>query len=205
MSGFVPFTDCAEVVIKGSLAAQSAFLTLGFTKAGGYSSTDLQDLADGVANWVTGDLLTFLVDDLSIAEVVATDLSSDSAPVAVSTVGLPASGAITGVPVPNNVALVVSFKTAARGRSFRGRNYVPSCRADSMVNSTQFTTAYAGDIQGAYEAMALTLGAIGNTHVVLSRFHDNTPRVTGVATPVTAYLGRQAVGTQRRRVIGHGS
>lgn len=187
------------------MAAQSAFLTLGFTKAGGYAGTDLQDLADAVANWVTGDLLDFLVDDWTVNQVVATDLSSDSAPVAVSTAGLPDSGHIVGVPTPNNVALVVSFKTTARGRSYRGRNFVPAGRADSMTNSTQWSSAYVANLQGAYEGMALTLGAIGNTHVVLSRFNGGVRRVIGVATPVDAYIGRQPVGTQRRRVIGHGS
>src|SRR5436190_8965307 len=113
---FIPFLDCAEVVVQGVSAGQAAYLTLGFYLPGGIFGTALQDLADGVANWVTGTLLTNLHAGFTVNQIKATDLGTVSAPVVFSAVGLPASGAVGGAALTNQNAFVMSFKTALRGR-----------------------------------------------------------------------------------------
>lgn len=201
---FVPFTDCAEGVIQGVLAGQVVMMTLGLQKAGGFIGTDLQDTADEIALWVTTDLLPILVDDLEISQVKVQDLTSVVAPVVISTVGLPDNGGVVGVPLTNNAAFVMSFKTALRGRTARGRNYIPGPPTTSLQTATEFSTAFAASVAGVYEELRVKLNGIGVSHVVLSRFFEHVERTVGVSTLITNYLARIPVGTQRRRIIGHG-
>lgn len=201
---FIPFANCAEVVIEGQLASQAAFLTLGVRKGSAFAGSDLDDIGNIVAEWVTTNLLPLLSDDLQIDLVKVTDLTTQFSPVAIVTTGLPANGSVTGVPVPNNCAAVVSFATGSRGRSFRGRNYVPAAPSAALQTTTLFYAAFATDLRDAYATLAAQLGIDGFDHVILSRFENGVRRTTGVATRVTEYIGRTAVGTQRRRVVGHG-
>jgi hypothetical protein len=205
MAVFIPFPNCAEAVIQGVMAGQDVLLTLGFQRLGGYDPETLSDLASTLAEWTTSTLLPKLVDDWTVLQIKVTDLSTDFAPVAFSSVGLPASGGVVGVPVTSNTAMVVSFKTANRGRSYRGRNYVPAIRADRNVDAGTYSTTDTSEIQSAYYAMQSATFATGDAHVVLSRYTGNAPRIEGVATPVLSYQAKQRVATQRRRVPGRGS
>lgn len=202
---FIPFANCAEILIEGTLASQAADLTLACRKGSPFAGTDLQDIADLVAGWVVNTLLDFISDDYSANSVKVTDLTTQFSPVAFSTAGLPANGAVTGIPVPNNVAAVVSFATNNRGRSFRGRNYIPGAPSAELQTTSEFQSTYAASLAGAYQDLADGLGVAGFDHVILSRQENGVRRTTGVATRVTEYLGRTPVGTQRRRVIGHGA
>lgn len=201
---FVPFVNCAEVVIRGLMADQEVLLTLGAFSPDGWDFAHLGELADQIANWCTENLLPVLVDDLTINEVVATDLTTNTGPQAVSIVGLPASGGVVGIPVTNNTAFVMSFKTAARGRSFRGRNYVPSVRSDRMTDSSNFNDSVVNEMNSVYNELPSFFEAVSASHVVLSRFSGGVPRTTGVSTEVMQYIGRHPVGSQRRRVTGRG-
>jgi len=201
---FVPFADCAEVVIQGETASQAAYLTLGMLHPGGIIGTDLQDLADVVADWVVNTLLTNLYAGFSVNSVKATDLNTVASPIAVSTTGLPASGGVGGASLTNQNCFVMSFKTALRGRSYRGRNYIPGIPPAGLATPTTFSGAEVTAQQAAYAALATQIAVIGWQHVILSRFNGGSVRTVGVATPVTTYIGRVAIGTQRRRVIGHG-
>jgi len=201
---FIPFANCAEVVVQGVLASQQVFLTNGVQKASAFGGTDLQDIADIFASWVVSELLPILCDDLVINTIKASDLTTQFSPVAVSITGLPASGSVSGSPLTNQVAAVVSYKTAARGRSFRGRNYVPGAPVNSLQTATELTVTFVGNLVAAYQSLGIALGSANFNHVVLSRQENGVRRTNGVATIITDYIGRTALGTQRRRVIGHG-
>jgi len=202
---FIPFANCAEVVCQGTLASQDVLLTNGVRKASPFAGTDLDDIADIFANWLTGTLLPILCDDLSMIFVKVSDLTTQFSPVAVSVTGLPATGSVSGSPLTNNVAAVISYKTAQRGRSFRGRNYVPGAPVGSLQTATELTSTFVTNLVAAYAGLGVSLASANFDHVVLSRQENNVIRTTGVATLIQDYIGRTALGTQRRRVIGHGS
>jgi len=201
---FIPFANCAEVVLQGTMGAQAAYLTFGFQNAGAWSGSQLQDLADAMAGWATAHLLPILHNSYEVDLVKATDLTTEFAPVAVSVAGLPQAGGVSGSASPNNVNMVVSFKTVNRGRSFRGRNYVPGVPPGNLQTTTTWTAAFAATMEGVYNDIFVDINPLGFTHVVLSRFNNSVRRTVGVATPVTQYLARVEIGTQRRRIIGHG-
>jgi len=201
---FIPFADCAEVVCQGSMASQAAYLTLGFLKPGGINSGDLETLADTVADWLADELAPLQQAGMTWSQVQATDLNTQFSPVAVSASSLPVSGGVSGAALTNQVAMVMSFKTAKRGRSFRGRNYIPSIPPGDIVSTTAWTSAALTAFKSAYLNMANQIGLQGWTHVILSRQENGVRRTTGVNEPVTDYIPRAAIGTQRRRIIGHG-
>lgn len=201
---FIPFINCAEVVIRASIASQAAYLTFGVHSSGVLVPSDLVDIADLVAAAVIADLLPDLHTSVSVQDVKVTDLTTQFSAVYVGGSGLPDSGGASGALSPNNVALVVSFKTANRGRSFRGRNYVFGLLAAQLASSTEWGTTIAGNVQTFYENMFSSLTAAGFTPSILSRFENNVRRTTGVATAITQVTGKFPIGTQRRRVEGHG-
>lgn len=206
MSGpFIPFANCAEAVVFGTLASQQVVLTSGVRKGSAFAGSDLDDIADIFAQWASTQLLPILSDDLTIVSTKVTDLTTQFSPVAVSVSLLPASGSVSGIPVPNNVAAVMSFATEQRGRPFRGRNYIPGVPSTDLQTTTEFTATFVSDLVLVYQTLGNDLSSAGFDHVVLSRQENGVRRTVGVATRINNYLGRTPIGTQRRRVIGHGS
>jgi len=108
------------------------------------------------------------------------------------------TGAFSGTLVPDQVAMVVTFRTALAGRSHRGRAYIPGLPTAALdssgylwsVTNTDGMTSDFGDWQS---AMATSTSSM--THGVLSRS-------LGVITPVTSYQARRQIATQRRRLTG---
>lgn len=201
---FIPFTNCAEWVMRGNLSGQAAYITGAVQAAAALTPTDLLQIANDVAEWFTTDLNDFVHNLYTVDDVKVTDLTTQSSPVYIGGSGLPDAGNLTGAIVPNNVALVISFTTVLRGRSYRGRNYVPAMAAANLSTSTTFTSTIAGDVANSFTNLHTALASDGFIPVILSRFNNGVRRTTGVAQPITGIIGRTAVGTQRRRVIGHG-
>jgi len=204
MPAFIPFSNCAEAVIRGSESGGAAYLTLGVQSPTAWAGSALQDLADLIADWTTGSLLGLLHNSWTVNDVKVSDLTTQFSPVVFSTSGLPASGGVSGSATTDQVCAVVSFRTAQRGRSFRGRNYVPAVPSSVLQTTSTITTAFATALEAAYADLATNLALAGLSHVILSRQENNVRRTVGVATFVTQYRADIVIGTQRRRVLGHG-
>lgn len=202
---FIPVLSTAMVELFMRLDGQRIENTLYFRKADAYEAEDLATLASDVVNWYTDSVLPNLSSDLSLVAVKATSLESATAPAIEFTSGLPQSGGSGDASVSNNVTLVVKFLTAGRGRSSRGRNYVPGLPITQVAQNTVNSTR-AGLILDGYTAL-LDVGVITEgIHSVVSRFEDGDPREFGIAQHVTGYgLTDFTVDSQRRRLPGRGS
>lgn len=201
---YTSFINCMETVIQMSLAGATCMLTYGIRKGSAIDVADLDAVNDIFAEWITAELAPLLVDDLLFQSIKSTNLLTDSSPVSVLSTGFPATGSIVGTPVPNNVALVMSMATANRGRSYRGRNYIPALPNTGLQTASTWQNAQLVAFNAAYAELAIMLGADGYEHVILSRIQNGVQLAVGVSTRVDAYIARAAVGTQRRRVIGVG-
>lgn len=165
-----------------------------------------EDLAISQVQSLWGDLRLIFSPDVALTEIVLTDLSTQNAPgrsLAIS----PAEGGTNvsaGEALPNNVSLCVSFRTNLRGRSFRGRNYLPPL-PEQLVDGNTVLPATVAAIVDAYEAFLAGVTGVGLTWVVVSRFSNGAPRVTGLATEVTSVIVTDpTVDSQRRRLPGRG-
>lgn len=208
---FVPVANTVEFELRSILDSQKVENTLYFGRGFAPTAVQMLAMANLLAGWWATEVADYTSNDVELVEVYATDLTSASGPTASY---IPPSTLTGGVAVPalsNNVSLCVSFRTANRGRSYRGRNYVVGLTTDAVVQNT-VQTAYLDEIQQAYDLLPSLGTATGWTWYVVSRYSgvDPTtgkpiPRVTGVRTPVTAaVIIDPTVDSQRRRLPGRG-
>jgi hypothetical protein len=120
------------------------------------------------------------------------------------------AGARSAAALPNNVCLTVSFRTTARGRSFRGRNYISGLAEDQVVLNT-VDSGTLTDIRDGYQDLMSIAGAATVDWVVVSRFSgvdpdgDPVPRLSGLSTEISAVLIVDAIiDSQRRRLPTRG-
>ena len=202
---FIPIPNAVEVVIYFTLGGQEVALTLGVKRTAPATEENLEDIIGAIDSWRIAELVPITTAALSASRIKATALDSDSAPSVELPAGAPLAGTLAGDSVPNNAALAVSFYTDQRGRSYRGRNYVPGLSAGNLASTSTFATAVLAGLLAAYVELPTALGSVGAEHAVLSRQHNGAPRTTGVATPVTAYGGNVQIDSQRRRLAGRGT
>lgn len=202
---FIPVPNVAKVAIEQRLDGEPVVNTLHFYNANGWSNASLTTLGTAIQGWWINGLSPNLSTNLVLEQIVATDLSAQISPQATVESGSLLIGDIPGDSAPNNAALCVSLRSAFRGRSARGRNYVAgipdSARTRSRVDDT-FITA----IVDAYEQL-LTVGPqTSSTWVVVSTRSNKQPRAEGVFLPVVSVLVVDNVlDSMQRRLPGRGA
>jgi hypothetical protein len=203
---FVPKDNTVQIAIRGRLHEQQVVNTLYFQNlTGAGTSGDLASLGADILTWWAADMLPLLTVGYALREVYAVDMSSESAPTATVTPAAPQAGSNLNPSLPNNVALCVSFRTAGRGRSSRGRNYI-SGLTEANADNNLFTEATANAVQAAYEKLldAATF-SLDWTWCVYSRYEDGLPRPEAFTPPIEAVvLTDLVVDSQRRRLPGRG-
>jgi len=202
---FIIVPNAAEVVLQGRMNSHDAVITLGFKQGDPFTIGDLESLLTHVEDWWTTYLAPIVTEAWNMPAMKAYSLESESAPVVTDTDFTPHNGTSESEPVPDNVAMVVSFSTNKRGRSYRGRNFVPGLGGDALANPSQWTSGTVTAFTAAYAGIATVFNPTVFEHCVISRFHNHEARLFGETEPVTGYLARQKIGTMRRRVLGSGS
>lgn len=202
---FVPVPLSYEAEIRMLLDGQHIENTLYFRASESNPGPDGQELASSVLTWWTATFSPAVSQNLVLNEIYVTDLSSASAPVWSQPAPAPAPhGGRALESSPNNVALCVSFRTLNRGRSYRGRNFVPGIASDDVTLNTVSATILA-QLQAAYEALTDVDGQGNWEWCVVSRMANGVERAEGIATPITSVvIVDPTVDSQRRRLPGRG-
>lgn len=203
---FIPVPDTVSVEVRMLMDQQKIENTLAFRLVGGWDLTSAAALGADLLLWWTNDYRVQISNEVSLREIFITDLSSATgfthsqpapAPNPTGSQNLPSS--------PNNVALCLSFRTVNRGRSYRGRNYISGIPRDN-VTSNDVSPGAVGGLLAAYNALFTLASSNGADWVVVSRYANKLPRVTGVATNITSVVVVDpTVDSQRRRLPGRGS
>lgn len=202
---FIPVPDVALVQLEGRVDGQVTINDLYFeVSGGGITPVNLGTLAVAVGIWWAENVIPALSEDWQGIRVIATDQGSTTGPRVEQQVGVP--GGVGGEAAPNNVAACVSFRTAQRGRSARGRNYIPAVPNSLIVLNTLDIT-FTTQMTDAYNDLVGPGGLIaGWQWVIASRYTLGAPRVTGVAIPVvSATFTTPYVRSMRSREVGHGA
>lgn len=201
---FIPVPNTIQLELVYAWDNQVAQTVLHYTKASPWTpSTMTEACVSMIAEWNTG-MKPLMPLTLSLIQIRATDLSSATGTVINYATGLPIAGTNSAPSLPNSVAMVVTKRTLLRGRSYRGRIYHPGLN-ESAVLANQVLATTAAQIVAVYTAMmSLTLTADEATMTVVSRFNNNAPRATGVATLVNNMTTDGVVDSQRRRLPGRG-
>lgn len=210
---FVPVPNTALIEIVYEWDGQIVENTIYYRKSTTPILADLEVLTDEIRAYIIDQLLPALTSAISLIRVVGTLLDAVDGLQVISTTDLPVAGG-GGASQPNNVTICVSLKTASRGRSARGRNYIPGL-AQGYITGNTITTV----IQNAFETVWTGLIAIGGddgwSQVVVSRFSGftivdgkkvPTPREEGITHAITsAVIVDRTTDSMRRRLPGRGT
>jgi len=202
---FIPAVNCARVEFRMTLDGQRIENVPHFRfLSGAPSAADLAALATFCQTWWADTYADVLCDDVVLSEVVATGLNSELGPQGTQG-GLGATGAITAEPVPNNVALCLTKRTANIGRSARGRWYVPGID-ESIVIRSVMTQSNADSFAARVHDLLVDNPPSGWEGVIVSYQHNNAALTTAAIYPITSVIARDGiVDSQRRRLPGRGS
>lgn len=209
--GPIVIPNCVAVELRWTLAnGKTAKNVLHARVAAGFSATAtvaeaLRAAIAGSAAWTA--YKAHLHTSVSFASVGLRDLRAANLPLEEST-GAAAAGTGAVDPLPSEVALVATLRTAQAGRSFRGRVYLPGFDAGSLTatgnatagtvtDATNFMSEVASALTG--EGMTLCIAQPARAAYTSPNGTVHAARPAGTAD-VTSQTVRDAVfDSQRRR------
>jgi hypothetical protein len=209
---FIPVPDTLLVEIIYEQAGQTIENTMYFEKTDGWLLADVISFLAALRTTVEEELMPLLHTSIALVRLVATLLDAVDALSFTNTVSPPVAGSDNGDPLPNGNAYVITFLTAGRGRSNRGRNYIAGLNSNVMANANNVSTAFRTGLLSAYDTINALAIATGVDMVVVSRFSGvdgagkPIPRATGVTSIITGFTTFDTiVDSQRRRLPGRGA
>jgi len=205
---YIEVPGVAQVEVTALMAGQRTqnILHYKMTGATNYDATELTRLATAIIAYFNQVSVKGLYPATwQLIEVRAIDLSQQFGPAVTVGAGLPITGTRAGSQLPNNCALVLTKRTALRGRSFRGRFYFgPLCEADVTDNTVSgaVVTSILGNMAGLLDITDAT--TVHHFLQVVSRHAGGVPRTTGLPTQVSSLTSDGVLDSQRRRLPGRG-
>lgn len=197
---YVPADDTVMVEIRMTLHSIPVENTLYYRRTSGFGTTEMTALGEAVRDWWADGFPGLTASQLNLREIYLTDLRTATAPTVTVPVVDPITYPATDPGQPGNVNLCVSFRTAGRGRSARGRNYVTGI-PETEVTANAVDTTFGESVLGLYAILTATTAGMGWTHVVVSRFTAGAPRSSALVQPVTSIvIVSPKVASQRGRL-----
>lgn len=208
---FVPVENTVLVELRYTYHGQKVENTLWFLGDDPPDPTNMEALGVDIVDWWSGGLQPLQNLAVSLREVVITDMTTATGPQVTHIGPLPLDGDVTEEALPQNDTLCISFRTANRGRSFRGRNFFVGLSRTQYIDNDA-TGGFIDSYTTAYEALLGGAATAGWNWVVASRFSGvdpvtkkPIPRVAGITTLITAVtVVDTTLDSQRRRLPGRG-
>jgi hypothetical protein len=126
---------------------------------------------------------------MKLTQVQYTPLDGSST---TTVLALVASGAAGGNNLPSEVTAVVTFRTDQRGRSYRGRAYLPVMTVSAVDSSGELTSGPLTSLPLQWQGAIALLGGISWEHHVASYLH-------GTSRIIISYTMDAKMDVQRRR------
>lgn len=201
-----PYQPCPGVIkvaLSGNVGGEELVNTLHFSREAEWTVPDMLTVATGVFDWWVANVAPLVCDNSGFSVCQATDLTTRTSPVATYSHAL-VGGGISTEAAPNNVALCVTLGTDARGRSYRGRNYIGGIPLSQILGGLYVESTYANEMRDAYAALIGEDFGVGANWGVLTRRADGALRAEGYTTLITNIRVDLALDSQRRRLAGRG-
>lgn len=171
--------------------------------AGGVNPADLATVAGIGQAWWNATMKPLLVTAAVLRQIRATDITTQGGPQ--STITMNSAGTGAGSPAGLGSPIVVSLRTALRGRSYRGRAYISGWNAGTMTDSVNTTSTLANSLAAAVATLVGNTVALGFPMVIASKQHNKVVTNPAVTNDVTATLADTHMDSQRRRLFGRGT
>jgi len=196
---FPPVTDGASAlfVFHNADGKPNRVNTLHFAAA--TSGSTLAELATVLNANLTSDMWGLMSNADTCTDVLLTDLRSGGGQSNLH-LGTPIVGEGSGHYLPNSCGLI-KLTTDTRGRSYRGRVYIPDLAESFTVNGL-ITPGNQASTSAAWVLFANALVSDGKWALaVCTRYENNVRRNPGRVTQVTNAACESRVATQRRRQL----
>lgn len=203
---FIPAPNIMEVEFRYLIAGQKCENRIMVDRLAPVTPADLEAVAILAWNWWEGTYGANVGSNVTLASVVATDLTVDTgaqftyAPDTTTTGSKPA-------PLPNESAFCLSLRSDSRGRSARGRWFAGSLSGNDRSDPNTLTAGYVSDFVSAMNNLRSQLDTAGTPWVIVSYRHDRVVRPGGpVYFPVTNVIAvDNVIDSMRPRKPGVGS
>jgi len=202
---FIPAPNTLQARMRYNWGVQLIENTLYFEGSAGVSVALANSLGAALVSWWNTNFKPITSNLMALDQVYITDLTADNSFTVPYSTGLPLTGTNATEALPFNCALCISFRTANRGRSGRGRNYVAGL-TEAQQAASVVAAATRLSIVTAYQALVGAGTFVpGLGFSVVSRFHNGLPRAQCLVQPITNVLAVDDIlDSQRRRLPGRG-
>lgn len=203
---FVPVPNTCQVEMVFDFHAQTCENVYHVVKDTDWSEADLGAIAETFTSWWQTNMRALHHLGLTLTRVKARNIETSTGlgvEVGVSSNNV---GTATGSPYPNNAAVSVKWTTALSGRSYRGRTYHMglSDAFTQTANQNLLTSTFAANLRTGYLALMTAVNVAAKNLVVVSKYTNNAPRTTGLATVILGVSVNTALDSQRRRLPERG-
>jgi len=204
---FVPVSDSMQVEMRYTLFSQHIENRIFVHNGAPVDAAALEAVAIIVWDWVETHLIGGLSENLHLNEVVATDMTSAEGPQFTYAPDTTTSGGVSGAMLPNEVAFCVSLHSASRGRSARGRMFIPAIPVSATADANNLTAIAAGALVSSVQTLINDLTVDARQPVIVSFRHDGVVRPGGpVLFPIISAVATDTLlDSQRRRKPGVGA
>lgn len=202
--GFVPNPNVSQHTLSFVSADHTVVNTLYYyNKNSAVTSASLADLNSYLYAWAQTHYLPLISSVYSLSQIEGISLESPEAAGHILVAAPNEDGGLGSDVMPGNVTICIGFRTAMRGKSGRGRNFVVGL-TKSVVTGNFVNVDHATALLAAYGQL-VTSAPEGHYLCVYSRQHNKAEREVGLASEVTAVvLTDRATDSQNRRLAGHG-
>lgn len=196
---FVRGVNQAKVNLDMTVSGEGASTGFYILDTTSLNQQRLDEAASLVSNWAATTFIPLLSNQTTYNGVTLYDMASTDAPRSQIILGSPVSGANSGDALPGNVALVATLDSGGRGRTARGRMYIPG-NAENLWDGERFAPDLVNLMRSALETLQTSLQTANFELIVSSSIFNGAPRADRLAQPVTAIVVKIKPGTQKRRV-----
>lgn len=202
---FIPTQDEAKVNIEGLWQAQKVLTNLWFKFGAGLPvSADLIALATDIWTRFDAALQTSHAANYSTTGVNAVAQYSETAPVGVYNPSAPRVGTGGSTSVPLNAAWSFTHRTLLRGRSYRGRSFLPGLTGSVLTDAGEGSLATLAGIASVFVGNLITTPPTGWEWGVVSHYLNHLARPQGVHTAIVATAVDTLLDSMRRRLKARG-
>lgn len=197
---FQSVPETVEGIIRYLQNGRECALTFYAQKVGGYTQTDVDNLATNLDAWAGAVFKTWLSNQTQYVGAYTRGLENavDFQSSATANAG---AGTNPTAPCPNNVAFCVKRTSGLTGRSARGRVYLPVPQGFLDVNEDSITTSAAAYALAMLEDIGTYINSAGFIEVLVSRYTSGALRPVATVLEVVGYeVVNRFLDSQRRRL-----
>jgi hypothetical protein len=204
MAQFIPAQHTVKLAVVSYLASQRIVNVFhAHDDTGAPDATRAAVLANALAaSWDT-NLMPVFSNQISLSHVEWVVLDTQTSP-AGRTDEAGTAGAINHPSIAANAALVVTSRTALRGRSYRGRTYVAGIPNNFLANAVTVDSTYANDLVAGFALLQASMAAVQATLSVVSYQHNGVRTTPAHVETITHFTTDYYLDSQRRRLQGRG-